>query len=76
MPSKIVVSRKWNNPTIEAFYNSEDVGAACSVSDFIDVLIEEVGNPTLLVTKAALKAKMLSGWEKLEKELKDSTKYV
>jgi len=76
MPSKIVVSRKWANPTIEAFYDIEGVGSACSVSDFLDVLVEEVGNPTLLVTKAALRAKLQSGWEKLEKELKDSTKYV
>lgn len=76
MADKIVVSRKWNNPKIEAFYNHSEVGAACTVEEFIDILVEEVGNPTLLVTKAKLKAKLMAGWEKLEAELKDSTRYV
>lgn len=76
MPSKVVVSRKWNGPAIEAFYNIDEVGAACSVEDFINVLVEEVGNPTLLVTKAKLKEKLVAGWLKLEGELKDATRYV
>jgi hypothetical protein len=76
MRSKIVVSRKWNSPDIEAFVSVEEIGAACSVPDFISILTDEVGNPTLLVTKAALKAKLQQGWAKLEKELKDSTKYI
>jgi len=70
---KVVVSRNWNNPNIELFINAASVGARMEVSDFITAVVEEIGNPTLLVTKAALIKKINEAAAKVVAEMKNQT---
>lgn len=76
MRTKLVTSRKWKNPEIEAFVSPEEVGARIDVEAFLDALVEEVGNPTTLLTKAGLRARLAAAKDTIVKELKDATKYV
>lgn len=70
---KIVVSRKWDNPNIEIFLNTTEVGARIELYKFLDLLILEIGNPTLLLTKTALSNKIQEATNKIVLELKNQT---
>ena len=76
MKTAIVVSRKWQQPTIEAFMSKEEIGAKMAVEDFLKSLVAEMKSPFSVMTKDALLKRMLTAWETIEKELKDSTRYV
>jgi hypothetical protein len=76
MTTKLITSRKWTSPAIEAFINSEEVGARLDLTAFLDAIVEEVGNPTMLVTKAALRARLEAASEAVLHELRATTKYV
>lgn len=73
---KIVVSRKWNNPEVTAFMENNEVGAKISLDDFINAVVEEVGNPTSLVTKQALKNRLIIASSEVIKEMKKQTVHL
>jgi len=76
MNTKLVTSRKWHRPEIEAFVSQEEVGARMDIADFITAVIEHVGSPALLVSKAALRIKLEAAAEAVLKELRETTRYV
>ena len=76
MRSKIVTSRKWHTPDIETFLTNDEVGASMPVDDFIQALVEEVGNPTMLLTKNALLAKLLQASIAVQCEMRQATAHV
>jgi hypothetical protein len=76
MKTVLTTSRKWSNPQIESFVSSEEVGASIEIDAFLDALVESIGNPTLLVTKAKLREKLGAATQEVLKELRDSTKFV
>jgi hypothetical protein len=57
--TKLVIRRQWNNPVIEVFISKDEVGLKMNLNDFIHALVEEVGNPTFIVTKNGLKKRLL-----------------
>lgn len=76
MKTRLVTSRKWKNPEIESFVSADDVGAAIDIEAFLDALVEEIGNPTLLVSKTKLRERLGAATSAVLKELRDSTRYV
>lgn len=74
--TKVVVCRLWKNTEISAFVDSEGVGAHVKLEDFLTQVIERVGNPTLLVTKAQLKERMLAASVDMLEEMKRTTVHV
>lgn len=76
MKSVTIVSRQWNNPKIEAFMTSTGVGASMDVQDVLVALVEQIGNPTMMMTKKQLLTKMQVAWEVVEKEIKEATRHV
>ena len=46
------------------------------LADYIEALIEEIGNPTLLVTKGALKSKIETATQAILHDMKLATKHV
>ena len=73
---KIVVSRKWNNPNVTAFMENNEVGAKISLDDFINAVVEEIGNPTSLVTKQALRNRLIIASSEVVKEMKKQTVHL
>jgi len=73
---KVIISRRWNRPEIDAFIDSEKVGASMKLSDFVDALAAEIGSPMGIMTKAQLKVRMQAASAVVAEEMKLSTKYV
>lgn len=42
MKTRVVVSRKWQQPAIEAFVSDEEIGANMDLNDFIQALVQEL----------------------------------
>ena len=63
--SVVVISRQWHRPEIKATISDSSVGVEMGLEDFLQAFVVElaagIGNPTLLVTKAQLLSKLLSG---------------
>lgn len=72
----VVTSRKWHQPQVEAFVTLDAVGAQVDLTDFIEAVIHEVGNPTLLVTKKQLHDKVSAAIEEVLSEMKSHTAKV
>lgn len=53
----VTISREWNNPQIHITVDVYGIALQMGMGDFIAALVEEMGNPTLLVSKAQLAAK-------------------
>jgi predicted nucleotidyltransferase len=54
MKEKVVVSRKWNASEIELYVDFKEVGARMDLVNFKNAIIEHIGNPAMLMTKAQL----------------------
>lgn len=54
----LVIAREWTNPQIHVWISEETIGMRMSAEDYLKALAEEIGNPTMLVTKAALLEKL------------------
>lgn len=76
MKTRLVISRQWDNPQIRAFVSQTEVGAEIELDDYIDAIVEQIGNPTLMVTKAGLKEKIRIASEAVLAELRKSTAHV
>jgi len=76
MKSVTIVSRQWHNPSIEAFVTTKGIGASMDVQDVLVALVEQMGNPTMVMTKKQLLTKMQVAWEVVEKEIKEATRHV
>jgi hypothetical protein len=73
---KVVVSRAWKNPEIKVFASTKEVGAEMDIEVFLRTLVEEMGNPTLLVTKQQLLSKLLLAKDAVVNEMKKATIHV
>jgi hypothetical protein len=56
--SVYVVAREWNNPQIHVFVSNEVIGMKMPLSDYLDALVEQIGNPALIMTQNQLKTKL------------------
>jgi hypothetical protein len=54
----VVISRNWNNPSINIKVTLEGISLETSLMDYMAALVEEIGNPTMLVTKAQLATRL------------------
>jgi hypothetical protein len=72
----VVISREWNNPKILISVSSESIGIKMSLEDFLLAVHTEMGNPTFLVTKAALLEKLTLASDKVCAEMKSLTSKV
>jgi hypothetical protein len=75
--SVVVVSRKWGagNP-IQVDVTADGISIGLTLDSFLDLAVEQIGNPTMLVTKKALRVKLASAAEEIVREAKQSTKQV
>jgi len=74
--TKIVVSRQWAHPSIEAFVHSDAVGARMELNDFVAALAHEVGNPAMIFTKAQMYERLKAAAEAVSAEMKCATSHV
>ncbi len=53
-----------------------EVGSNMDLDAFLETLVEEIGNPTLMFTKATLLQKLRDASEKIKVEMKEGTRYL
>ena len=78
MDSKSVVtkSRKWNNPAIFAWVNNESIGMGMSLDDYLAAVVQEIGNPTFIMTQAGLLAALKKASVVVEAEMHEKSTLV
>lgn len=72
----VVVSREWHNPNIRMVVNPRGINISMSVDDFILALAEEVGSPTMILTRATLLKKIQAASVSILDEMKHESKKV
>lgn len=76
MREKVIVSRKWHQPEIRTFVSIDQVGSEISLDDFLQAMVEHMGNPTLLVTKNALQSKVQQASIAVLDEMRKATIHI
>ena len=61
---------------IETYITSGEIGSKINLTDYITALIEEIGNPSMILTKASLKSKIEVATEAILFEMRAATKHV
>ena len=76
MKTVVVVSRQWKSPEITAFVDNQVIGAQMSLTEFIESVVEQMGSPAMVMTKAQLIARFGLAAEGVLVEMKRSTAKV
>lgn len=76
MKSTLTVCRKWNNPTIMAFVDNTEIGATMILDDYLNAVLQIVGSPTFVMTKAQLAEKVKAASDQVISEMKRATVHV
>jgi hypothetical protein len=58
----VVISRHWDNPEITITVNHDLITVVCSLRDFVEAVIAEVGDPQILAPVEALAPR--SWWQR------------
>lgn len=72
----VLISRHWHKPNIEVTVNDEKICVRIDLKDFVEGLVQEVGNPALLLTQESLRKKLLKSTETVLEKAKQSTSQV
>lgn len=69
----VLVSKKWNNPTIAVGISPDGISIQMPMTQFLDSLVANVGNPTFLLTTAALRVSLQVAADKIQQEMQAAT---
>ena len=72
----VVVSRKWDNPRIDVWFTQEEIGIHMELDSFINAIVAECGNPTLLLTNAQLAERVYTAVLRVVDEMKAATAQI
>lgn len=72
----VLISRNWDKPEIKIQVTDKGIGLEMSLSDFINSIALEIGNPTLLFTTDQLRRNLLDASNKICLENKKLTARV
>lgn len=72
----VLISRNWDKPEIKIQVTDKGIGLEMSLSDFINSIALEIGNPTLLFTTDQLRRNLLDASNKICLENKKLTAQV
>jgi hypothetical protein len=67
---KVVIGRKWNNPSIYALVTDQRIELQVSLEDYLQALVIELGSPAFIFSKETLKAKIFEASQKVSEEIK------
>lgn len=69
----LTISRNWHEPTIQHTVNLESIGLTISLEDFVRALKEELGSPTMIITKAQLSIRMDAAIARVISKIKEES---
>jgi hypothetical protein len=73
---RVVVGRKWHKPDIYTRLDKEGIDLQMELDDFVLALLDELGSPTMIMTRAQLKARVHQAVEKVVSGIKDVSREV
>jgi hypothetical protein len=73
---RVIISRKWKNPEITVYVDSESIGAHMDVESYIDTLVDQISNVSLIMSKEQLSRKLKDAHVLVVEEMKSSTQYI
>lgn len=76
MKEKIIVIRKWKEPSVKAFMDADEVGIEMSMDDYLVSLVEQITNLPFTFSKAALLAKMQEAHKNIVTDMKSTTRLL
>ena len=69
----VVVSRRWAGQLIKVDVTTEGIDIAMSLPEFMEALAQEAGSPTTLLTKKALRQRLLEAAERVIAGMKQAS---
>ena len=69
----ITKSRKWHYPEILAYVSNQEIGLQINLDDYLQALVAEIGNPSLLLTQTKLLAKLRAASIVVEQEMHEKS---
>jgi hypothetical protein len=76
MTVKVLMSRKWKSPEIAYTVDGIGISGAMSLEDFVTSVAIEVGNPAMILTRAALLERLQTASNAICTELRENTRLV
>lgn len=73
---RVVISRRWKNPSVTVYVNTDEIGARMDIDEYIDSLADQISNISLILTKEQLARKLKDAHVLVAEEMKTSTKYI
>ena len=74
MSQEVHVSRKMGTRDVTVHITDESVGVSTLLGDYMEMLAEEMGNPTTLMTVSGMKKRMLEASYSLNEKMKSEVK--
>jgi|JI8StandDraft_1071087.scaffolds.fasta_scaffold57829_2 hypothetical protein len=71
--ARVVITKHWTNPEILVTVALSGIGVQIHLKDFIDALVLEAGNPSMLVTKNGLNKRLKAAAEIVVQKMKQET---
>lgn len=76
MNERVVVVRKWAQPHVTAFVDVAEIGAKMDIDEYLECLVAELPNISLVFTKASLLEKLKESHRVVAAEMRQTTKYI
>ena len=72
----VTIMRKFGNPQIVIDVSDDLIGISMKLPDFLDALAEEIGNPTMVITKKQLADRISKAADVIVRDMKLETTKV
>jgi hypothetical protein len=73
---RVVISREWHNPHVTIQITDRSISLDMPLTDYIEALVLEMGNPATLLTQAALRKRLFAASEVVNRKMKHETSKV
>lgn len=70
---RVVISRYWKTPEITVKVTAADIALSLTLTDFLESVVQEMGNPSLLLTTNQLRTKLQGASEVVLAKAKEAT---
>lgn len=73
MTEKLVVIRKWKEPEVRVYVNSDEIGIEIESMAYLTNLVDQISNVTFTMTKAQLLTKLMEAHNNIVASMKQTT---
>ncbi len=71
--TRVVISRYWHHPQISYRVTNDSISLGTDVRDYLAALVEEIGNPSMIMTKKQLLERLIAASHAVHGRIKESS---